>query len=268
MLRVRARLSKHSWALDILLLVLENEIWLRIPQVQGVASGQCSAEHSVFEVSPVVEDSVVPMASDLQRQVPANILPDPVLQSVSGDFEFNKRDLLSSDSRCHHMPVHGALCFAAAFCFLSDPHSALHTLPALTDAHADDSLMHGALNSFVLCRKGPTGRRCTKGGASGPAEDLRPVSEVEAGVNFRPAGGVRGQVAGSTSQDSNQAQVPGDSGLVWTHLPSTRRFLIPQFVSPGRGLDIRLSMGWTKVCETARSGIWVLQGNARARMLP
>ena len=36
---------------------------------------------------------------------------------------------------------------------------------------------------------GPTGRRCTKGGVSGPAEDLRPVSEVEAGVNFRPAGG-------------------------------------------------------------------------------
>ena len=26
-------------------------------------------------------------------------------------------------------------------------------------------------------------------------------------------------------------------------------------------------MGWTKVCETARSGIWVLKGNARARML-
>ena len=27
-------------------------------------------------------------------------------------------------------------------------------------------------------------------------------------------------------------------------------------------------MGWTKVCETARSGIWVLKGNASARMLP
>ena len=41
-----------------------------------------------------------------------------------------------------------------------------------------------------------------------------------------------------------------------------------QFVSPGRGLGIRQSMGWTKVCETARSGIWVLKGSARARMLP
>ena len=27
-------------------------------------------------------------------------------------------------------------------------------------------------------------------------------------------------------------------------------------------------MGWTKVCGTTRSGIWVLKGNARARMLP
>ena len=45
--------------------------------------------------------------------------------------------------------------------------------------------------------KGPTGTRSSKGGVSGPAEDLRPVSEVEAWVNFRPAGSVRGQVAGS-----------------------------------------------------------------------
>ena len=45
--------------------------------------------------------------------------------------------------------------------------------------------------------RGPTGRKRVKGGVSGPAEDLLPVSEVEAGVNFRPAGGVRGQVAGS-----------------------------------------------------------------------
>ena len=45
-------------------------------------------------------------------------------------------------------------------------------------------------------------------------------------------------------------------------VPDTR------FVSPGRGLDIRQSMGWTKVCSTARSGIWVLKGNARTCMLP
>ena len=42
-----------------------------------------------------------------------------------------------------------ALCFAAASAFLSTPHSAHHSLPALTDAHADDSLMHVALNVWT-----------------------------------------------------------------------------------------------------------------------
>ena len=41
-----------------------------------------------------------------------------------------------------------------------------------------------------------------------------------------------------------------------------------QFMSRGYGLDIRQSMGWTKVCGTTRSGIWVPKGNARTRMLP
>ena len=56
-----------------------------------------------------------------------------------------------------------------------------------------------ALNSWsdTVRLQGPTGRKRVKGGVSGPAEDLRPVSEVEAGVNFRSAGNVRGQVAGS-----------------------------------------------------------------------
>ena len=40
-------------------------------------------------------------------------------------------------------------------------------------------------------------RKGSKCGVSGPAEDLHPVSEVKAGVNFRPAGCVWGQVAGS-----------------------------------------------------------------------
>ena len=45
--------------------------------------------------------------------------------------------------------------------------------------------------------QGPAGTKRVKGGVSGPAEDLRPAAEVAAGVNFRPAGSVRGQVAGS-----------------------------------------------------------------------
>ena len=60
----------------------------------------------------------------------------------------------------------------------------------------------GSTNSWsdTVHACGPSGGLCSKGGVSGPAEDLRPVSEVEAGVNFRPAGGVRGQVAGSLSR--------------------------------------------------------------------
>ena len=41
-----------------------------------------------------------------------------------------------------------------------------------------------------------------------------------------------------------------------------------QLVSPENLLDIGQSTGWTKVCETARSGIWVLKGNARTFMFP
>ena len=40
----------------------------------------------------------------------------------------------------------------------------------------------------------------------------------------------------------NQAQVPGDTGKVRSHLPSTRRFLIPFFVSPRLGKGIRQLM--------------------------
>ena len=111
--------------------------------------------------------------------------------------------------------------------------------------------------------QGPTRRKGTKGGVLGLAEDLRPVSEVEAGVNFRPGGCVRGQVAGSLP-----GRQPGTGNeRCGSHLPSTRRFLTPQFVPPGRGLGIRQSMGWTKLCGTARSRILVLKGDSRTRVL-
>ena len=84
----------------------------------------------------------------------------------------------------------------------------------------------------------PTGRRCTKGGVSGPAKDLLPVSEVEAGVNFRPAGGVREQVAGSLPRrqpGTGTRQCKGSVVTLSLHLE------VPgiQFVSPGYGLDGR-----------------------------
>ena len=163
-----------------------------------------------------------------------------------------------------------ASCFAGACAGAAArvcPVSSSSAVSAVVHAHA--TTLHSAHNSWTDTGRvqGPTGRRCTKGGVSGPAEDLRPVSEVEAGVNFRPAGGVRGQVAGSLPR-----RQPGTGtrrvreGVVTPSLHPE----VPgiQFVSPGRGLDIRQSMGWTKVCGTTRSGIWVLKGNARARMLP
>ena len=127
--------------------------------------------------------------------------------------------------------------------------------------HDDGSSVHDACSNFwsdTVRVKGPTGTRRVKGGVSGPAEDLRPVSEVEAGVNLRPAGGVRGQVAGSIPE-----RQPG-TGTRRVREGAVTPSLHPevpgiQFVSPGYGLDIRQSMGWSKVCETARSGIWVLK---------
>ena len=111
------------------------------------------------------------------------------------------------------------------------------------------------------------GTKRVKGGVSGPAENLLPVSEVETGVNFRLAGGVRGQVAGPLPgrQPGTGTRMVREGAVAPSLHPEVPGI---QFVSPGRGLDIRQSMGWTKVCNTARSGIWVPKGNARARMLP
>ena len=136
-------------------------------------------------------------------------------------------------------------------------------------AHARSTPMHVAVNSWSDTGRaqGPTGRRSTKGGVFGPAESLRAVSEVEAGVNFRPAGCLRGQFAGSPpgrqpGTGTRQVKVGAVTPSLHPEVPGT------QFASPGRGLGIRQSMGWTTVCGTAQSGIWVLKGNARARMLP
>ena len=134
---------------------------------------------------------------------------------------------------------------------------------AVKHEHARNSVVSGGLlpvqksTSYNLeeGRQGPTWRTGSKGGVSGPAEDLRPVSEVEAGVNFGPAGGVRRQVAGSLPRRQPGAGTRQQRVGVVT--PSLHRE-VPgiQFVSPGHGLDIRQSISWTKVCGTARSGIW------------
>ena len=115
-----------------------------------------------------------------------------------------------------------------------------------------------------VCSEGPTGRRRVKGGVSGPAEDLRPVSEVVAGVNFRRADRLRGQVVQSPERrpGPGSRRSCGSAGTPSVHPEVSDT----QFVSPGHGLGIRQSMGWKRVCGTAESRIWVLKGDARARM--
>ena len=86
-------------------------------------------------------------------------------------------------------------------------------------------------------------------------------------LNLRPAGGVREQVAGSIPRrqpgtGTRRVREGAVTPSLHPEVPGIRS------VSPGRGLDIRQSMGWTKVCGTAQSGIWVLKGNARACMFP
>ena len=97
---------------------------------------------------------------------------------------------------------------------------------AVSAAVARATLHDACFNSWsdTVRVKGPTGTRRVKGGVSSPAEDLRPVSEVEAGANFRPAGyGDRLQVH---FLGGIRALVPGKAREVWSHLPSTLRFLI------------------------------------------
>ena len=182
-------------------------------------------------------------------------------------------------------------CAAAALPAAAAPRS-WSTVARLSDAvvaHAHASPMHracsaGGTGGFLPVQKstsyclrnswsdtvrgqGPTGRRCTKVGVSGPAEDLRPVSEVEAGVNLRPAGGVRGQVAGSIPR-----RQPG-TGTRRVREGAVTPSLHPevpgiQFVSLGYGLDIRQSMGWTKVCGCVHMRMDMEQLSDRKLMMP
>ena len=78
------------------------------------------------------------------------------------------------------------------------------------------------------------------------------------------------------SSSSSRARGGGDAGSQtpkcsvtsircthWRFMDKHDRHIAPSAPPPP---DIRQSMGWTKVCGTARSGIWVLKGNARACM--
>ena len=68
------------------------------------------------------------------------------------------------------------------------------------------SILHGARKSWsdTVGVQGPCGKEVFQRWVSGPAEDFRPVSEVEAGVNFRPTG--------STSQDETRHRYQAGQG--------------------------------------------------------
>ena len=114
------------------------------------------------------------------------------------EFEFpslNSSSLVSLSSACARRFACSAAAASARVC---PGTSSLAVSAAVARAHAP-TLHDACFNSWsdTVRVKGPTGTRRVKGGVSSLAEDLRLVSEVEAGVNFRPAGWVRGQVAGS-----------------------------------------------------------------------
>ena len=211
----------------------------------GAASAEASGVASVF-----VGAERAATAGESQRII-------GLRERYESDFpSFNSSGCLIVDACAR------ALALPAASASLSS--SAFLSASLAVVAHARSTPMHGAHNSWsdTVRLHGPMRRRGTKCSVSGSAEDFLPVSEVEAGVNLRLAGVVRRQVAGSLP-----GRQPGTGtrqvreGAV-TEVPDT------QFASPGRGLGIRLSMGWTKVCGTSQSGIWVLKGNARTCMFP
>ena len=146
------------------------------------------------------------------------------LQSESDFPSLNSSSLGSLSSACARRVARSAASAVARVCPGS---SSLAVSAAVAHAHAP-TLHDACSNSWsdTVRVKGPTGTRRVKGGVSGPAEDFRRVSEVEAGVNFRPAGSVRGQVPGSLPRRQPGTGTRQCQGKVWSHLPSTRRFLV------------------------------------------
>ena len=188
--------------------------------------------------------------------VPKILLSPSQLKSVQGrviiyDFIVVSRVSLRIRLVCHLMHVSHTLmrCLLLLLVHLLPLTAARRVAPFSAivglGMHEDGSSVHDACsNSWSDTGRveGPTGRRCTKVGVSGPAEDLRPVSEVEAGVNFRPAGGVRGQIAGSLlrRQRGTGTRRVREGAVTPSLHPEVPGI---QFVSPGYGLDIRQSMG-------------------------
>ena len=124
-----------------------------------------------------------------------------------------------------------AVCPSPSAAAAASPRSCTSLAVVASAAHALVSPLHSNSWSDTVSSQGPRERKRVKEGVTGPAEDLRPVSEVEAGVNFRPAGGVRGQVEGSLPR-----RQPGIG---------TRRHREGAVTPGGSWYPIRVTWSWT-----------------------
>ena len=180
------------------------------------------------------------------------------------------------------------ICLAAASACLSDPHSACRSLPALTDAHADDSLMHFDVNSgrldtgnslaFQRCRK-VRQSRTVRFGSVDQTVDMSPA--LAAGTYRRSVDEMHGQRQVSRkrwAESSWGGPGPGPglgpcgrSGMVGGSLgcaAAIRGIPCSLVMPPGRHQRAPQSLGWEWVCGTEKSGVWVLKGDARTYNLP
>ena len=242
--------------------------------------------------------AAVPTAGEFPRLVEVGGAAETAAHATAGDCEGIVGLHVSQSSFC--MPINSlnsSGCVDAVACarlpgvYASASSFASAAASLAVVAHARSTPMHIAHNSWSdtarnsrciggllpVCKstsdnlevgsQRPRVGKTVKEGGSGPAEDLRLVSEVEPGVNFRLAGSVRRQVAGSLpggqpGVGTRTVREGADTHSLRLEVPDT------ESVPPGYRLDIRQSMGCTKVCQTARSGIWLLKGNARTCMLP
>ena len=180
------------------------------------------------------------------------------------------------------------ICLAAVSACLSDPHSACRSLPALTDAHADDSLMHFDVNSgrldtgnslaFQRCRK-VRQSRTVRFGSVDQTVDMSPA--LAAGTYRRSVDEMHGQRQVSRkrwAESSWGGPGPGPglgpcgrSGMVGGSLgcaAAIRGIPCSLVMPPGRHQRAPQSLGWEWVCGTEKSGVWVLKGDARTYNLP
>ena len=81
-------------------------------------------------------------------------------------------------------------------------------------AHAHALTLHGAQNSWsdTVRVQGPTGTKRVKGGVSGPAEDLRPVSEVEPRGKFSAGRRCAGAGCRFSSQEATRHRYQAGQG--------------------------------------------------------